>query len=64
VVVDVVRFFSEHFFQDSQAEAGNVHPILQVDAIQLKRSEMNSCSRMGERPGMAVIFQGYFCNMV
>ncbi|KAF9816482.1 hypothetical protein IEO21_04087 [Rhodonia placenta] len=32
-LVDVVQFFSEHVFQDLQAEAGSVHPILQVDAI-------------------------------
>ncbi|KAF9074712.1 importin alpha re-exporter [Rhodocollybia butyracea] len=32
-LVDVVRFFSEHVFQDLQASEGAVHPILQVDAI-------------------------------
>ncbi|KAI0088382.1 importin alpha re-exporter [Irpex rosettiformis] len=32
-LVDVVRFFSEHIFQDLQAPAGSVHPLLQVDAI-------------------------------
>ncbi|KAI6026014.1 CAS/CSE protein [Pisolithus marmoratus] len=31
--VDVVKFFSEHVFQDLQAVPGTVHPILQVDAI-------------------------------
>lgn len=32
-LVDVVRFFSEHVFQDLQAAPGTVHPLLQVDAI-------------------------------
>ena len=32
-LVDVVQFFSEHVFQDLQAEPGTVHPLLQVDAI-------------------------------
>ncbi|KAI0340315.1 Cse1-domain-containing protein [Trametopsis cervina] len=32
-LVDVVGFFSEHIFQDLQAPAGSVHPLLQVDAI-------------------------------
>ena len=32
-LVDVVKFFSEHVFQDLQASSGSVHPILQVDAI-------------------------------
>ncbi|PCH33006.1 importin alpha re-exporter [Wolfiporia cocos MD-104 SS10] len=32
-LVDVVQFFSDHVFQDLQAKAGTVHPILQVDAI-------------------------------
>ena len=32
-LVDVVKFFSDHVFEDLQAEAGSVHPILQVDAI-------------------------------
>ncbi|KIP01732.1 hypothetical protein PHLGIDRAFT_336871 [Phlebiopsis gigantea 11061_1 CR5-6] len=32
-LVDVVQFFSEHVFQDLQAEPGSVHPLLQVDAI-------------------------------
>lgn len=31
--VDVVKFFSDHVFQDLQAVQGTVHPILQVDAI-------------------------------
>jgi exportin-2 (importin alpha re-exporter) len=31
--VDVVKFFSDHVFQDLQAVPGAVHPILQVDAI-------------------------------
>jgi exportin-2 (importin alpha re-exporter) len=32
-LVDVVKFFSEHVFEDLQAASGTVHPILQVDAI-------------------------------
>ncbi|THH29169.1 hypothetical protein EUX98_g5041 [Antrodiella citrinella] len=32
-LVDVVQFFSEHVFQDLQADAASVHPVLQVDAI-------------------------------
>lgn len=32
-LVDVVKFFSDHVFQDLQAPAGSVHPLLQVDAI-------------------------------
>lgn len=32
-LVDVVQFFSEHVFQDLQAQPGTVHPLLQVDAI-------------------------------
>lgn len=32
-LVDVVKFFSDHVFQDLQAAQGTVHPIMQVDAI-------------------------------
>ncbi|KAE9390040.1 Cse1-domain-containing protein [Gymnopus androsaceus JB14] len=32
-LVDVVKFFSDHVYQDLQAGSGSVHPILQVDAI-------------------------------
>ncbi|THV04546.1 importin alpha re-exporter [Dendrothele bispora CBS 962.96] len=32
-LVDVVKFFGENVFEDLQAPAGSVHPILQVDAI-------------------------------
>lgn len=32
-LVDIVKFFSEHVFQDLQADDGSVHPILQVDSI-------------------------------
>ncbi|KAF4612796.1 hypothetical protein D9613_011749 [Agrocybe pediades] len=32
-LVDVVKFFSDHVFEDLQAQPGTVHPILQVDAI-------------------------------
>ena len=28
-----MKFFSDHVFQDLQAPAGSVHPLLQVDAI-------------------------------
>lgn len=33
ILVDIVKFFSDHIAQDLQATAGSVHPILQVDAI-------------------------------
>lgn len=32
-LVDIVQFFSEHIFQDLEADPGSVHPVLQVDAI-------------------------------
>lgn len=32
-LVDVVKFFSEHVYQDLQASAGSIHEILYVDAI-------------------------------
>ncbi|KAI0833709.1 Cse1-domain-containing protein [Trametes gibbosa] len=32
-LIDVVQFFSDHVFQDLQADPGSIHPILQVDAI-------------------------------
>ncbi|KAH9945469.1 CAS/CSE protein [Epithele typhae] len=32
-LIDVVQFFSEHVFQDLEADAGSIHPVLQVDAI-------------------------------
>lgn len=40
-LVDVVQFFSQHVFQDLQAEADTVHPILQVDAIRFLYSFRN-----------------------
>lgn len=33
MMVDVVRFFSDHVAGDLQAPLGSIHPILQVDAI-------------------------------
>ncbi|OJT05838.1 Importin-alpha re-exporter [Trametes pubescens] len=32
-LIDVVQFFSDHVFQDLQADPTSIHPILQVDAI-------------------------------
>lgn len=32
-LVDVVKFFSDHVFQDLEADPASVNPILQVDAI-------------------------------
>ena len=32
-LVDVVKFFSDHVFEDLQAATGIVNPFLQVDAI-------------------------------
>jgi exportin-2 (importin alpha re-exporter) len=32
-LIDVVKFFSDHIFQDLQADSNTVHPILQADAI-------------------------------
>ncbi|KAL1949825.1 hypothetical protein VTO73DRAFT_8706 [Trametes versicolor] len=32
-LIDVVQFFSDHVFQDLQADPSSIHPILQVDAI-------------------------------
>lgn len=32
-LVNVIDFFSQHVFEDLQAQPGSVHPILQVDAI-------------------------------
>lgn len=44
--MDVVKFFSDHVFQDLQAESGSVHPILQVDAIRFLHTFRNQV-----RPG-------------
>lgn len=49
-LVDVVQFFSEHVFQDLQAAADAVHPILQVDAIRFLYSFRNQV-----RPGCSAI---------
>jgi len=40
-LVDVVAFFSEHVYADLNAGAGEVHPILQVDAIRFLYSFRN-----------------------
>ncbi|KAI5122027.1 hypothetical protein M0805_008018 [Coniferiporia weirii] len=45
VLVDVVQFFSQHVFQDLQAEADAVHPILQVDAIRFLYSFRNQLTK-------------------
>ncbi|KIM79693.1 hypothetical protein PILCRDRAFT_791278, partial [Piloderma croceum F 1598] len=44
-LVDVVRFFTEHVFQDLQAQAGEVHPILQVDAIRFLYTFRNQLTK-------------------
>jgi len=44
-LVDVIRFFSEHVFQDLQAASGSVHPILQVDAIRFLQTFRNQVCR-------------------
>ncbi|KIK96918.1 hypothetical protein PAXRUDRAFT_825478 [Paxillus rubicundulus Ve08.2h10] len=43
--VDVVKFFSEHVFQDLQAAQGSVHPILQVDAIRFLLTFRNQLTK-------------------
>ncbi len=43
-LVDVIKFFSEHVFQDLEASAGTVHPILQVDAIRFLYTFRNQVS--------------------
>ena len=43
-LVDVVQFFSQHVYEDLQAEANSVHPILQVDAIRFLYSFRNQVS--------------------
>ena len=43
--MDVVKFFSEHIFQDLQASQGAVHPILQVDAIRFLYTFRNQVLR-------------------
>lgn len=47
-LVDVVKFFSDHVFEDLQAAAGTVEPILQVDAIRYLytfRNQVSFCQR-------------------
>lgn len=44
-LVDVVKFFSEHVFQDLQAAPGAVHPILQVDAIRFLYTFRNQLTK-------------------
>ncbi|KAF8546273.1 Cse1-domain-containing protein [Imleria badia] len=43
--VDVVKFFSDHVFQDLQATHGTVHPILQVDAIRFLLTFRNQLTK-------------------
>ncbi|KAH7929305.1 Cse1-domain-containing protein [Leucogyrophana mollusca] len=43
--VDVVKFFSEHVYQDLQAAPGTVHPILQVDAIRFLLTFRNQLTK-------------------
>ncbi|KAH7910550.1 CAS/CSE protein [Hygrophoropsis aurantiaca] len=43
--VDVVKFFSDHVYQDLQAPAGSVHPILQVDAIRFLLTFRNQLTK-------------------
>ncbi|KAI9569377.1 armadillo-type protein [Boletus coccyginus] len=45
VQVDVVKFFSDHVFQDLQAAHGTVHPILQVDAIRFLLTFRNQLTK-------------------
>ncbi|KAK0469414.1 CAS/CSE protein [Desarmillaria tabescens] len=44
-LVDVIKFFSEHVFQDLEASAGSVHPILQVDAIRFLYTFRNQLTK-------------------
>ncbi|KAJ4491703.1 CAS/CSE protein [Lentinula lateritia] len=44
-LVDVVKFFSDHVFQDLQAPPGSVHPILQVDAIRFLYTFRNQLTK-------------------
>ncbi|KAH8112452.1 Cse1-domain-containing protein [Phellopilus nigrolimitatus] len=44
-LVDVVQFFSQHVFEDLQAAADAVHPILQVDAIRFLYSFRNQLTK-------------------
>ncbi|KAG1888183.1 CAS/CSE protein [Suillus subluteus] len=44
-LVDVVKFFSEHVYQDLQASAGSIHEILYVDAIRFLLTFRNQLTR-------------------
>ncbi|KAF9259931.1 Cse1-domain-containing protein [Marasmius fiardii PR-910] len=44
-LVDVVKFFSDHVFEDLQAESTSVHPILQVDAIRFLYTFRNQLTK-------------------
>ncbi|KAF5349357.1 hypothetical protein D9758_011786 [Tetrapyrgos nigripes] len=44
-LVDVVKFFSDHVFQDLQAAPGSVHAILQVDAIRFLYTFRNQLTK-------------------
>ncbi|KAF8188046.1 importin alpha re-exporter [Pholiota molesta] len=44
-LVDVVKFFSDHVFEDLQAASGTVHPILQVDAIRFLYTFRNQLTK-------------------
>ncbi|KAF8992756.1 armadillo-type protein [Cyathus striatus] len=44
-LVDVVKFFGDHVFQDLQAQEGTVHPILQVDAIRFLYTFRNQLTK-------------------
>lgn len=44
-LVDVVKFFSEHVYQDLRASAGSIHEILHVDAIRFLLTFRNQLTR-------------------
>ncbi|KAG2131005.1 CAS/CSE protein [Suillus clintonianus] len=44
-LVDVVKFFSEHVYQDLQASGGSIHEILYVDAIRFLLTFRNQLTR-------------------
>ncbi|PPQ86179.1 hypothetical protein CVT25_006922 [Psilocybe cyanescens] len=44
-LVDVVKFFSDHVFEDLQATSGAVQPILQVDAIRFLYTFRNQLTK-------------------
>lgn len=51
-LIDVVQFFSDHVFQDLQAQEGSIHPILQVDAIRFLHTFRN---QVGFRSGCVLL---------